>query len=302
MINYNSGIIYNAGVKGGGAMYNSAIYNLIEVSDDGHAQEILSLLANIATADTSTGIDIISIVKMDTETYLIVTQDSILEPLNLHVMRDSKVELLPQTRDMTEEIPGRHGEFDFGTEYKARNITLHVATPDGMSQKEKEDLKRKIANCLNPVKGIKKLVFLDDMDKQYTVKLSGKIDPTNYVDWFQFEIPLKMSDPFIESLEEHSLIGSGTITNAGNFETGLIIEIAGPVINPSVTVGTDTLKYTGTIADGETLIIDTDKQTVKIGNTNVAGDYNGVFPSIPPGDTSITASSNVTVKWRDKWI
>ena len=302
MINYNSGIKYNAGVKGGGAMYNSAMYYLIEVSDAGHAQEVLSLLANIATADTGTGIDTISIVKMDTENYLIITQDSILEPLKLHVMRDSKVELLPQTRDMTEEIPGRHGEFDFGTEYKARNIILQVATPDGLSQKEKEDLKRKIAKYLNPVAGAKKLVYLDDMDKRYTVKLSGKIDPTNYVDWFQFEIPLKMSDPLIESLEEHLLIGGGTITNAGNFETGLIIEIAGPVTNPSVTVGTETLSYTGTVADGETLIIDTDKQTVKIGNTNVVGDYNGVFPYLPPGDTSITASSNVTVKWRDKWI
>ena len=302
MINYNSGIKYNAGVKGGGAMYNSAMYYLIEVSDAGHAQEVLSLLANIATDDTGTGIDTISIVKMDTENYLIITQDSILEPLKLHVMRDSKVELLPQTRDMTEEIPGRHGEFDFGTEYKARNIILQVATPDGLSQKEKEDLKRKIAKYLNPVAGAKKLVYLDDMDKRYTVKLSGKIDPTNYVDWFQFEIPLKMSDPLIESLEEHLLIGGGTITNAGNFETGLIIEIAGPVTNPSVTVGTETLSYTGTVADGETLIIDTDKQTVKIGNTNVVGDYNGVFPYLPPGDTSITASSNVTVKWRDKWI
>lgn len=302
MANYNSGILYNAGIKGGGANYNSAAYYIVEVSDAGLAQELLSMLANIFASESGTGIDSLDVKKFPADDYLIVTCGSILEPIKAYVLRDSQVELLPEPRNMSEEVPGKHGELDFGSEYKARSARLHVATYDGLSPEQKEQMKRSIAKYLNPVAGTKKLVFLYDIGKQYIVKLDGRIEPTEYADWFEFEIPLKMSDPFIESTDEHSLTGSGTITNAGNFETGLIVEIAGSATNPSVTIGTNVLSYTGTIASGQTLVIDTEAQTAKIGSTNAAGSYNGVFPMLPSGNTSVTASSNVTVKWRDKWI
>lgn len=302
MINYNTGVLYNAGIKGGGSNYNSGVFFIIEVSDSGIASEVLSLVANLNLTETGIGQDsIVDLVKFDTNVYLIVTDENILEPLGLYVLRDSQFELIPQTRDNTDEIPGRHGELDFGSEYKARNGTLRVATPEGLTPKQKEALKRVIARCLNPVAGEKKLVFLMDIEKSYTIKI-GKIESKDYADWFEFEIPFKMSNPFIEGTILHTFTGSGIITNEGTFETGLIIEIAGPATNPSLTIGSNTLTYTGTIPSGKTLIIDTEAQTAKIDNQNVIGNYNGVFPMLPPGDTNVIANSNVTIKWHDRWI
>jgi phage-related protein len=302
MANYNSGILYNIGVKGGGANYNSATYYIIEVSNAGQGEEFLSLIANVFASDSGVGNDIIGLKEFDADIYLVVTYDNILNPLGVYMLRDSSFELLPAPRVNSDEIPGRHGEIDFAVEFKARNGQLHLATHDGLSPIEKEQLKRTIAKYLSPIAGTKKLVFLIDADKQYNVKVSGKIEPTEYTDWFEFNVPFKMSNPLIESTVEHTLTGSGAIENVGNFETGIIIEIAGPTTNPSVTIGANILNYIGTITAGQTLIIDTDAQTLKIGSANAVSNYNGVFPSIPPGETNVVAPANVTIKWRDKWI
>ncbi|OZV12333.1 hypothetical protein CIW83_09560 [Tissierella sp. P1] len=199
-------------------------------------------------------------------------------------------------------MPGRHGEFDFGTEFKSKMMELHVATDEGNSPLEKAHLQRLFAKYLNPTKGYKTLIFSDDVEKTYMVKYSGKIDITNYASWFQFVLPFKMSDPFIIGSFEKTLTGSGNLVNEGTFETGLIVEISGPVTNPSLTIGGETLTYTGTIPSGQKLIIDTEKETAKIGSNNTMANYNGVFPLLYPGSTNVVSNSNVIVKWHDKWI
>ncbi len=303
MANYNSGVLYNAGIKNGGANYNSGQYFVVEVSDIGMANELISTTASMTIAtDSGTGTDSIKTTQFAMDKYMIVTTENRLEPLGVIVLGDSRKELMPQTRDNSEEIPGRHGEIDFGTEFKARVMELHVATNEGLSPLGKRQLERKIAMYLNPASGTKKLVFLDDPDVEYEVKYAGKIDPTNYPTWFEFTIPFKMSNPFISSADDHSLTGSGTITNEGSIETGLIIEITGEATSPEITIGNEILKYTGTIVAGDTLIIDTEKQTAKIGSTNAMANFNGVFPLLSSGETSVIASGNVTIRWRDKWV
>lgn len=233
---------------------------------------------------------------------LFVDENNILQPLGLLVTGDSRYELLPSTRDNTEEIPGRHGEIDFGTELQTRPLELYVVTNRGNSPADKADLMRLFAKYLDPTKGYKSLVFADDINKTYVVKYSGQIPITNYATWAQFTIPFKMETPFIIDTFEKQLVGSGTLYNEGTYETGLIIEIAGPATDPSITIGDEILSYSGTIDDGYSLIIDTEKQTAKIGTSNALDNYNGVFPLLYPGETDVSASDNVTIKWRDKWI
>lgn len=231
-----------------------------------------------------------------------VDEDNILQPLGVLVTNDSRYDLLPQTRDNSEEVPGLHGEIDFGTEFKGRTLELSVVSLENEYFTKKE-LQYMFAKYLDPTKGYKSLVFSDDIDKIYYVKYSGRIDITNYANWFKFTIPFKMKTPFVESIVEKSLIGSGTIKNEGTFETGLTIEISGPVTNPSLTIGTDVLSYTGTIASGNTLVINTLKKTAKIGNDNAINNFNGVFPLLPADtELDVVSSNNVTIKWRDKWL
>lgn len=232
-----------------------------------------------------------------------VDENNILQPLGLFVTGDSRYELLPSTRDNTEEIPGVHGEYDFGSEFKARLLELDVVTPEGLNPTEKKRLSRLYAKYLNPTKGYKSLVFFDDIEKRYMVKYSGKIDPTNHPTWFQFIIPFKMGNPFIIGSFEKTLVGNGVIVNEGTEENGLIIEVNGPDTNPLLTIGTAILSYTGIIASGEKLVIDTANGTVKNGNLNAMVNYNKVFPTLQAEESlTVFAGSNVTIKWRDKWI
>ncbi|MCX7773368.1 MAG: hypothetical protein N2376_09685, partial [Clostridia bacterium] len=82
------------------------------------------------------------------------------------------------------------------------------------------------------------------------------------------------------------------------------IEITGPAQNPVVTVGAAELSYSGAIPAGETLVIwsNVSAGTVRLGNSNGRANYCGLFPGLAPGETSIEADTNVTVRWRDRWI
>ena len=271
----------------------------IPVSDTGEGQDnIHSVLCYISVKDEAKGVDITGIAK----TFFIIDADNILKPLNVLVVGDSRLDLFPQLKEYAEEIPGKHGETHFGSNLGSRPLELHVASMDGMTPEEKEEFKRLCARYLNPVSGSKPLVFWDDLDKTYNVKCAGKIDPEQYADWLEFTIPFKMTAPYIEGSFEVAVVGSGTLTNAGNTETPLTIEISGPATNPSVTIGGDILSYAGTIASGKKLVIDTKRQTVEIDGENVAHNYNGMFPLLPPGDTIAVATPNVTTRWRNKWI
>ncbi len=233
-----------------------------------------------------------------------INEEGILQPLGLLVTRDSRYDLFPSTRDITDEVPGMHGEIDFGTEFKTKLLELNVATMDENYNLllSKPQLKELITKYLDPTKGYKSLVFADDINKMYMVKYSGRITPEEYSNWFQFTIPFKMTKPFAISTFEKRITGNGTLYNNGTRETGLAIDIAGPVSNPSITIGTDILTYNGTLTAGQVLTIDTELGTAKIGDINAINEYNKVFPLLYPGDTNVIAYSNVSIRWRDKWI
>lgn len=273
----------------------------INVPDMGLSSDSLpSIKVSVPIQDTGFGIDKINIVGA----YFVIDSNNILQPLGVLVLKDSRLELLPSTRDITDEIPGMHGEFDFGTEFNSRAFDLHVATDEGYTPLEKAHLQRLFAKYLDPTKGAKTLIFSDDIEKTYVVKYSGKIDITQYPSWFEFTLPFKMSNPFITGSFEKILTGSGTLVNNGTFETSLLIEITGPVTNPSLTVGGHLLSYAGIIPSGQTLVINSNggTGTVKLAGVNAMAGYNGVFPSLPPGSTNVTAGGNITVRWKDKWL
>ncbi|WP_024834145.1 distal tail protein Dit [Ruminiclostridium josui] len=278
-----------------------SILSNVDVPDTGFGKDSSpSIKVSVPIHDSGIGIDKNNIAGA----FFVIDSNNVLQPLGVLVLRDSRLELLPSTRDNTEEIPGMHGEFDFGTEFNARAFDLHVATDEGYAPLEKAHLQRLFAKYLDPTKGAKTLIFSDDIEKTYVVKYSGKIDITQYPSWFEFTLPFKMSNPFITGSFEKILTGSGTLVNNGTFETSLTIEITGPITNPSLTVGGYLLSYTGTIPSGQTLVINSNggTGTVKLGGVNAMSGYNGIFPSLQPGNTNVTAGSNVTIRWKDKWL
>jgi len=298
MTNYNSGFSYNSAVN-----YNSATYFIVEVSNAGHGAELISLIASLSTSDSGIGVDTVGTpTEYPADSYFIITTAGRMEPLGVLVLGDSRKEQ-PSVKEYVDNAPGRHGELLFDTKLSSRLLELHVATDDGLTPLQKEQLKRTIARYLNPVAGTKKLIFQDDEDKAYEVKYAGKIDLTQYSDWMDFTIPFKMANPAAVSSVENTLTGNGTLTNSGNLETGMIIEISGAITDPSIVIGAYTLSYDGTISAGQTLVIDTEAMTVELDGVNVIDNFTGEMPlMLQPGNTVVTASSQVTFKWYDRWL
>lgn len=231
-----------------------------------------------------------------------VDENGILQPLGVTVLRDSRFELLPGTRDYFEEVPGRHGEIDFGAELQARVLELHCLieiAPSDWPAKRQE-----LASYLNPLLGTQTLTFADEPDRVYHVRYSGKIDITKYPYAREFTIPFRMCDPFITSTTQKELIGSGTAVNDGNVATPFTLIVQGPVTNPSVIAAGYTMTYTGTINAGSALVIDTEKMTAVLDGQNALPNYNGVFPKLQPGSNAVTATTGGTtiIRWYSRWI
>lgn len=160
------------------------------------------------------------------------------------------------------------------------------------------------------------LALENDPDRKIFARFAGRIQIEEYPTWLRVNIPLKL-EPFWVSAEENEFVGlSGVIKNAGTFETPVIIDIfASPnaITSPAIGIGDDTLNYYGTIPQGNTLIINTEKITVVIDDgsgspaINALGSYDGPFPQLSPGETNVSISAYsgspiVTFRWYDRWI
>lgn len=235
-----------------------------------------------------------------------------LDGLKFKVLSDSREDLLPPTRDMSEEIPGRDGEIDFGTEFKPRPLELHLAIELG--NKTKEEVKRTVAKHFNPTMGIKTLEFADEPNRYYRIKYSGRTGSYgNYPSWLEFTVPFKMPDPYIYSSVEHasSISGSCLVLNQGTVDTPILVVIEGESVSPAITVsseayGLQKMQWNETVESGKELIINTGDMIVIYDGGNGAAHFDGDFRSmvIPPGGAYVSASGGgtVQVKWYDKWI
>ena len=234
--------------------------------------------------------------------YFLVTLDQILQPLGVQVIGDSRKDLFPEIKEYTDSVPGRHGEIFFGSNLKSKALELHVSSDENLTPAQKETQKRLYAKYLDATKGEKNLIFEDDAGKVYKVKYAGKIDINPSPSSFDFTIPFKMSTPYLSSNNENIASGNTTLTNSGNAETPLIIQAAGPLANPSIVIDTYTLAYSGTIAAGQILIIDTENMTAELDGVNVINNVSGELPlMLQPGDTAVTASAQISFLWRDRW-
>jgi phage-related protein len=229
-----------------------------------------------------------------------IMNDRTLAPLSLKWTGESQYELMPPTRDRTEQVFA-DGEVDFGTELEAGEVRLFCITADGLTVAEKRALQGEVAGQLNALRNCFLLKWECMPDKALFASLVGRAEFIEHADWFEVIILLKYQ-PIWVSMIEHTAAGSGAITNAGTFEAPFVVEITGTAEAPRVTVGGEIMQYNGTLAAGDVLVVDTGTMTAKVNGINAMANYNGVFPKLQAGETAVIAGSNVTIKWRDCWI
>ena len=130
-------------------------------------------------------------------------------------------------------------------------------------------------------------------------------------------IPVSAADPRLYSSTLHSLTGSGTATNAGNYDAPFTVTFNGPRTNPlwagPGVAGTNSIRLGRTLAAGEWVKVTTydpdTGQMTAVDNTgaNAYGDLTAATGrTLAPGANAITVSSdagagNIVTEWRDAW-
>lgn len=234
---------------------------------------------------------------------IIIQNDGIITPFNIQSSRETRFTILPQTKDAREEKETADGDIDFGTTLGMGEFMLHGII-EFETTAERNALEYEIRKQLNDCRTSKHIAYECSPDKYNMVSLTGRPEITRYPHHIEIRAQFK-AYPFWRSSVEHTLIGSGTLINAGTFETPPTIEIAGPVTNPSINIEGETLTYTGTIPSGQKLIvtvIENGAGTVKLNGENAMANYNGMFPTLSSGSTEVVADNNVTIMWRDYWL
>lgn len=234
-----------------------------------------------------------------------VDSDGILQPLGLTVIKDSRFEVIPGTRQYTDEIPGRDGQIRHKTELKSRTLEMTVGRTVSMTPGDSDyrtTVLQNIAATLNPLLGEQELTFADDPGRVYK-GVFDSVEIPRERGYIEFSVTFEMDDPYILGATQKSLTGSGTAVNDGTVAT-FTVTVQGPVTNPSVVVGGYTMTYTGTVAGGSALVIDTGNLTAVLDGANALPNYNGVFPKLQPGNNAVTAAAaGITMlNWYDRWL
>lgn len=213
------------------------------------------------------------------------------------------VEFIKNTREYSDKVPGRDGEYYFGSEFEAGLISLPCfveTTPATWDAKEAE-----IMGYLNPKLGEQALTFANRPGKVYNVVYVGQLKFAEEGPGYRkFTLPFKYYTGKALASAQSTLEGSGTAVNSGNEACPCVVEIVGPVTNPTVTIGGVEMTYTGTITASDTLRIDTEKYSCTFNGVNALANYNLKFPQLGVGANYVIAASGGTtrVKWFNRWI
>jgi len=133
-----------------------------------------------------------------------------------------------------------------------------------------------------------------------------------------FELELRARDPFEyateETVEQWNVTGSGQVkqvTAVGNVYSNprFTLTASGNVVNPSISDGTRTITYLGTVANGEVLVFDAAAGTVTLEGEDAIPYTTGEFPRISPegttleytDDESSSHTAGIEIAFRDRW-
>lgn len=148
------------------------------------------------------------------------------------------------------------------------------------------------------------------------VQFSRDVSPSTRVGSFVLVVEAK--SPFEESVEtritewpittQEAELGLLTGGNACALPI-LTVVASGTLMNPSFSDGTRSILFSGTVQDGETLMLDCVEGHATLEGQDVTAYTAGVFPRISPGGTTLrwadspgsSHHANVTITLRDRW-
>lgn len=228
----------------------------------------------------------------------------------LFSVTESEIPELAENVEATVKIAGRDGDVVLESTYEPLEFLLTVYTEDNLTPTQKIAEINKVTEFLHSIKKSNKKFAILQSEKMYEVKYHSQLTTTTYPKFVKFEIPLKSSKSFATELTKNVKVGNQTFTSNTIQPTGFILTIEGPTTNPVVSLNNYQMTYTGTVLDGNKLIINTNNSTAthvtSLGvRTNAAIYYNHQYPRIQNGSnqlqilSGISDTSKVTIEWYD---
>ena len=226
-----------------------------------------------------------------------------------------EIPALPDTEENTIKLAGRDGVKNFGSTYAARPIGLGLF----IMGDDYDGTVAKLAAVFNIRRGPLVIIFDDRPDKRYIAEYRGSISFDTSTGNRLVSVPLKMDDPWVESVqdtEQHEygdglsfgegyfyisdssfpITASGqtvTIENIGTDTAFPLLRITGAFTNLSISDSTQTFTFSGSTDADDVLEVDCDpdKCKVRLNGVNAWSRSNGVFFELPPGETTFTVSA-----------
>lgn len=219
----------------------------------------------------------------------------------------------PALRNFYETVPGKAGVADFGCDSGERIITLTCYIYPQKDFAALVSVLDAMAQWLDPTKGLKQLVLDEVPDRYFMARLSEAVDCERLLrSAGTFTLKFICPDPHAYALEDETFV----ISEEGEHEISRSIgtTISEPVYSIQGVISSDTdsyisiitngeeLRISGALAEGETLIVDSNLVTAKV--VDSVGDTlrNGMpllyelnFPVLETGiNTVVVATSNAT--------
>lgn len=212
----------------------------------------------------------------------------------------------PSLRNSFVQIPGKPGVADFGSDSTERVVTVRCNIAPRHNLASLVGVLDGLAEWLDPEKGLKQLVLDDVPDRFFTARLQDAVNCERLIrSAGAFDLNFVCPDPHAYALTDESFTltqtGSNTVTRVkGNTDSLPVYLLKGTVPSGSANyislkTNDEELRVVGTLASGETLVIDSGLVTAKVVDNTGATLRNGLpllqelnFPILRKGANTIT--------------
>ena len=237
--------------------------------------------------------------------------------LGLHLLAESEETVIPQVRQESVVIPGRHGEIVFDSYLESKRLFPSVLIPRQATLYDVQDILRKVVSLLVDEYGRPKdvkVVYDYEPDKYMVARMNGYLSPERISTAGKFLIPLYANDPFLYSSLKSNEITWGsdtpmmaeiqwntgvtevfisspqtvTIVNSGTITSRLSFFLEGSGTNVSIKLNGKTFSL-GTFSNTSWDVRGEDYTIFKNGSYNIS-DYSGEFLELKPGSNTISFS------------
>lgn len=215
----------------------------------------------------------------------------------------------PSLRNSFVTIPGKPGVADFGSDITEKTITLRCNVYPKYRFSELVAVLDNLAEWLDPEKGVKQLVLDDVPDRYFSARLTDSVDCERLIlSAGAFDLKFVCPDPFAYTLTDETYTltteGANTVTRTkGNTDSLPVYSLKAAIPQGSGTyiqiqTNDDILKVVGSLASGETLIIDSGLVTAKVVDESGETLRNGLplmeelnFPVLHKGSNTVTITA-----------